>query len=266
MQNAIAYIRCSTEEQSDSHAGMDAQLHAIQQHCKRNSLQLVGVHHDDGLSGSLGLDKRPGLLEAVTAVRKHTIVLVAKRDRLARDPIICATIERLVVKKGGRLVSAAGEGTDDDDASSILMRRIVDAFAEHERLLIGARTKAALAAKRRRGERAGKMPYGWQLAPAATSTARSKKNGKPIAIEGIPAQLAIVERIRAQRAAGATTRAIAEALTKEGVPTATGKSVWCHTTIQRILKGFQLLADDTAPARIDTRTTMAKHTQAVCVA
>ena len=110
------------------------------------------------------------------------------------------------------------------------------------------------------------MPYGWQLAPAATSTARSKKNGKPIAIEGIPAQLAIVERIRAQRAAGATTRAIAAALTTEGVPTATGKSVWCHTTIQRILKGFQLLADDTAPARIDTRTTMAKHTQAVCVA
>ena len=41
------------------------------------------------------------------------------------------------------------------------MRRIVDAFVEYERLLIGARTKAALRAKRARGERAGTVPFGF---------------------------------------------------------------------------------------------------------
>ena len=122
------------------------------------------------------------------------------------------------------------------------MRRMIDAFAEHERLIGKARTKAALHAKRRRGERAGRIPYGYHLAAATASPARSKKNGNPIAIEGIPSQLAVVQRIKAQRAAGSTLRAIASQLTSEGIPTATGNAVWQHATIARIVKGFH---DDT---------------------
>ena len=41
------------------------------------------------------------------------------------------------------------------------MRRIVDAFAEYERLVIKARTRAALAVKRTRGERIDGIPYGF---------------------------------------------------------------------------------------------------------
>ena len=37
------------------------------------------------------------------------------------------------------------------------MRRMIDAFAEYEKLIIGARTKSRLAAKRRRGEKTGGM-------------------------------------------------------------------------------------------------------------
>ncbi len=39
------------------------------------------------------------------------------------------------------------------------MRRIVDAFAEYERLLIKAHTRAALAVKRSRGEQTCDIPY-----------------------------------------------------------------------------------------------------------
>ena len=264
--NAIAYIRCSTDEQADSHAGLDAQLAAIQQHCTKNGLTLCSVHSDPGVSGAAGLEARPALLEAIAAITKDSVLIVAKRDRLARDPIVSASIERLISKKRGRILSAAGEGTSDDEPSSVLMRRMVDAFAEHERLIGKARTKAALKAKRVRGERAGRIPYGFQLAPASASTARSKKNGNPIAIEGIPAQLAIVARIKSQRAAGATLRSIADQLTSDGIPTATGNAVWKHSTIARIIKGFHALADATASVLIDTQTTMAEHTQTVCVA
>ena len=99
-------------------------------------------------------------------------------------------------------------------------------------------TKSALHAKRMRGERAGKIPYGYRLADAKASTARSKKNGNPIALKEVPAQLAIVKRIKEERAAGATLRSIAERLTVEGIPTASGNTVWRHTTIVGILKGF----------------------------
>ena len=98
-------------------------------------------------------------------------------------------------------------------------------------------TKSALHAKRMRGERAGRIPYGWKLADAASSTVRSKR-GNPIALEEIPTQTAIVKRIKEERASGATLRSIAAQLTAEGVPTASGNTVWCHTTIVGILKGF----------------------------
>ncbi len=43
------------------------------------------------------------------------------------------------------------------------MRLIIDCFAEYERATIGARTRAALQAKKARAERAGELPYGWRL-------------------------------------------------------------------------------------------------------
>jgi DNA invertase Pin-like site-specific DNA recombinase len=104
-------------------------------------------------------------MEAVSALKRGDVLIVAKRDRLGRDVIEVALIERLVSKRGARVVSAAGEGTESDDPSGLLMRRLIDSFAEYERLIIGARTKSALAAKRRRVERTSRFaPYGFQIA------------------------------------------------------------------------------------------------------
>src|SRR5437764_9809588 len=73
-------------------------------------------------------------------------------------------IVRLIAKRVARVISAAGEGTDSDDPAALLMRRLIDSFAEYERALIAARTRAALAAKRRRGERvSGIVPFGYRL-------------------------------------------------------------------------------------------------------
>jgi DNA invertase Pin-like site-specific DNA recombinase len=154
----IAYLRVSTEQQTQSGAGLDAQHDA----CLRVAGELVGVYRDEGVSGKTGLDKRPALLEAIAELGKGDVLMVAKRDRLGRDPLVVAMIESAVKRKGARIVSAAGEGTDSDSPTDILMRRMVDAFAEYERLVIGARTKAALQAKKARGERTGSIPYGYR--------------------------------------------------------------------------------------------------------
>jgi DNA invertase Pin-like site-specific DNA recombinase len=230
--DAVGYVRVSTDEQAESRAGLDAQTHAIRLHCERAGLTLVSIYSDEGVSGAAPLDKRPGLLDAANAVGRGGVLIVAKRDRLARDPVLCAVVERLVAKRGGRIVSAAGEGTGDDDATSVLMRRIVDAFAEHERLVIAARTRAALQAKRRRGERAGRLPFGFALADTATTHSRA---GLPTTLVPVADQQAVVERIRSERAAGVSLRVIAKGLTVDGVPTATGSTRWSHSTIQRIV-------------------------------
>ena len=105
------------------------------------------------------------LLDAVAALKRGDVLLVAKRDRLGRDVIAVAMIERLIAKRGARVQSAAGEGTESNDPAAMLMRRLIDSFAEYEKLLIGARTRAALGAKRRRGERiSGIISFGFRLA------------------------------------------------------------------------------------------------------
>jgi DNA invertase Pin-like site-specific DNA recombinase len=242
---AIAYLRVSTDEQAESRAGLEAQLHAICRHCERAGLELVATFTDEGISGAAELDKRPGLLDAVNAIGRGMQLLVAKRDRLARDVVACAVVERMVAKRGGRVVSAAGEGTDNDDATSILMRRIVDAFAEHERLVIAARTRAALQAKRRRGERAGRVPFGYELADADTTSTRSR-SGRVVQLVPVQAQLNVVERIRREHAAGLSMRTIAQRLTDDGIPTATGAGRWCHSSVQRMVERFKGVADATA--------------------
>jgi DNA invertase Pin-like site-specific DNA recombinase len=149
------------------------------------------------------------------------VLLVAKRDRLGRDPLVVAMIESAVTRKGARIQSAAGEGTDSDSPSDVLMRRMVDAFAEYERLIIGARTKAALGAMKARGERTGGVPYGYALGA----------DGKQlITHEREQAALAVV---RLLRKGGASFRAIATELTVRGyVPR--GGAAWHPQTIKNI--------------------------------
>ena len=182
----FAYVRVSTDHQAQSGAGLAAQEDA----CQRVAGALAGVFREEGVSGTTGLDQRPQLLALLTHLRKGDALIVAKRDRLGRDPLVVAMIESAVKRKGARIVSAAGEGTDSDEPSQVLMRRMVDAFAEYERLIIGARTKAALQAKKQRGERTGSIAYGWKIS----------EDGKTL-IPHSPEQeiLALVRQLKHQR-------------------------------------------------------------------
>lgn len=160
---AIGYRRVSTDEQRESGLGLDAQTTAIEQAAKRAGLQVRAIYTDAGLSGALAIDKRPQLAAALAALKRGDVLLIAKRDRIARDVMTAAMIEAATRRKGARILSAAGEGTDTDDPTSQLMRGMVDLFAAYERMVIGARTSAALQAKIAKQERAGTVPYGWQL-------------------------------------------------------------------------------------------------------
>lgn len=163
-QKVIGYRRVSTQEQSNSGLGLEAQQLAITVAAARLGLPLAETFTDAGVSGGLALEQRPALLAALNALGKGDVLVIAKRDRLGRDLLNCALIQRLVERKKARVVSAAGEGSDDDGPTSVLMRTIVDAFSQYERALIQSRTRAALAVKKTRNERIGGLPYGSRLA------------------------------------------------------------------------------------------------------
>lgn len=200
---AVAYIRVSLEQQAESGLGLEAQRAAIERWAAARGVQLVAWAEDAGVSGATELEKRPGLMAALAALHEHGagLLVVAKRDRIARGVLLAAMAERLVEREHARIVSTAGEG-EGDKPEAQLMRHMVDAFAEYERALIRARTSSALKAKLARGERLGGPRVGERLV---------KGSYVPDENEGT-----LVRRVVELRQQGQTFRAIRAQLAAEG--------------------------------------------------
>jgi DNA invertase Pin-like site-specific DNA recombinase len=207
-KRVVGYLRVSTDDQA---LGPAAQRAALEQWCEANGAELVAAFDDLGVSGGAPLDRRPELVAALDALRPlgAGVLLVAKRDRLARDVMTAGYIEASAAKHGARVVSAAGEGEGDEPAAK-LMRTIVDAFAAYELQVIRARTRAALEVKCARGQRTGSVPFGKRLGPDGRT------------LEADPAEGAVVARVRALRAEGVSLRGIVAFLEREGVTGRTG--------------------------------------------
>lgn len=216
----VLYVRVSTDEQA---LGPTAQRSAAQRWCEARGAQLVAVCEDLGVSGGAPLDKCPGLLSALRELEAHGAgtLLVAKRDRLARDVMKAAMVEQLALRAGAVVVSAAGEGEGTDPAAA-LMRTMVDAFAQYERALIGARTKAALAVKKAKGERVGRVPYGWQL------------GADGVQLERCAGEQLVIAACRELKAEGWTLTAIGAELERRGLtPRDAGR--WHPMRVSRVL-------------------------------
>ena len=226
--NAIAYLRVSTTDQAESGAGLAAQSAACVAYAAKAGLTVIGTFTDAAISGAAGIEDRPGLMAAVAGLRRGDVLLIAKRDRLGRDQMAVLMIEKAVSRKGATIVSADGMG-NGDDAGSIFMRQVIDAAAVYERNLIKARTKAALAAKRKAGERVGEVPFGWTLDAAGRLVEDADEQN-------------VLAKIMACRAAGMSLRKIAAILTGAGCVTKKGGTTWSHSTVQSILERAAALA------------------------
>lgn len=212
METAVLYLRVSTDQQADSGLGLAAQEKACRDTAERLGLPVSSVHVDAGVSGSTPVHKRPSLVAALADLSRGSVLIVAKRDRLSRDGYVTLATEREVQRIGARLVSAAGEGTGEgeEEISALILRRITDLIAEVEREMTRARTRAALAAKKERGERAGNVPFGFRLSTDGQTLLPCDRERD------------IAARVSDLRAAGCTYREIVDALNREGVRTRKG--------------------------------------------
>lgn len=217
---AVAYIRVSTGRQE---LGPEAQRASIEAYAAREGIEVV-AWHSETVSGAAPLSGRPGLFDAIDDAKKQRagLFIVAKRDRFARDSFVTELLSRDMGQSGISLITADQEESNGDSPEALLLRRMLDAVAEYERAMIAARTRAALAAKKRRGERsAGSIPYGKRLAAAG------------VRLEDDPQEAAIVARINRERKAGRTVQAIVDGLGADGVPSRGSR--WHRTTVSRIL-------------------------------
>lgn len=206
---AVAYLRVSTEDQA---LGPDAQRAAILAWASREGVAVVAWHVDAGVSGATPVAERSGLLAALGALRELDagVLVAAKRDRLARDPVVAATVERAAAAAGA-VVRTADGSSDAAGPEGMMMRGIVDVFAAYEREVIKARTRAALGVKKARGERVGAVPFGFRLAADG------------VHLEPHEDEQTIIARARELRADGWSLRETAAALEADGRRSRTGR-------------------------------------------
>jgi DNA invertase Pin-like site-specific DNA recombinase len=213
----VAYVRCSTSKQDLSPS---TQMAAIERFAAEEGIEIVAVFPDIGVSGGAEIADRPGLSAALAHVERGTVLVVAKRDRLARDVFIARSVERILAKSAGRVLSAEGCNGEDE----ALLRGVNDLMSEEEKRRIRARTRAALAVKQARNERTGSLPYGSRLAADGEhriARALGRRVCGPectgcLHLADDDAEQAVILRAKALSDEGLTVRAIAARLNEEG--------------------------------------------------
>lgn len=204
----VAYLRVSTQRQGDSGLGLDAQAEAIQRHADQVNEGIIATFAEVE-SGTLR--DRPQLAAALAMCRqRRATLLIARLDRLSRSLSFIAQLLESNVE-----ITAA-----DVPAANRMMLQMLAVFAEHERTLISARTKAALAAAKARGVRLG--AHGAKLAILRRDEAKRYAES-------------VREKVAAAHAEGSrTTRGLATWLNEEGIPSP-GGGPWSPPGASRLL-------------------------------
>src|SRR6202049_933180 len=139
----IAYFRVSTDRQGKSVLGLPAQREAVMSYLDGGRRATVNEFTEIE-SGKR--DDRPELVKALAACKKQKAKLViAKLDRLSRNLAFIATL----MDSGVEFVAV------DNPHANKLTIHILAAVAQHEREMIGQRTRDALKAAKARGTKLG---------------------------------------------------------------------------------------------------------------
>lgn len=222
----VGYVRVSTAEQ---HLGPDAQEAAIREFCERRDLQLIAVYRDLGLSGTLPIEKRKGLSQALEGadLAGASALVVARWDRLSRDAEQAKFLTRMFESIDIKILSADGVG-NGDTPSDRFVRGVLSEVAAYERAITAARTRAALASLKARGYRVGNVPYGY----------RADAEGR---LHPFPAEQLVIDQIRAWAGEGRAVRWIVRKLNELGVPARPRNQKgppgrWQFRTVQRLIK------------------------------
>jgi DNA invertase Pin-like site-specific DNA recombinase len=175
------YVRTSTAN-GQTTKNQERDLQAV---AERHGWEVVAVYRDQGISGSRGRDKRPGLDRLLQAVARRDIDMVAawSVDRLGRSLMdLVGVLQELHVKNVDLYLHQ--QGLDTSTPSGRAMFQMLGVFAEFERSMIRERVMAGLARAKAEGTRLGR--------PASVAD-----------------DVAKVRAIRAARETGKSIRAIA---------------------------------------------------------
>lgn len=218
----VAYLRVSTQKQSRSGLGIEAQREAIATLARERRGHPLAeyIETESGKNNA-----RPQLAKALHHAKVTGATLViAKLDRLSRNAAFLLTLR----DSGARFVAA-----DVPDANDLTVG-ILALVAQQEREAIAKRTRDALAAAKRRGTRLGNPNGAAALLRASKGNAASLERIKARADDHARELLPVVAEFR--RNGITSLGALAEALTAGGMLTPRGGAIWHKAGVKNLIE------------------------------
>ena len=210
----VSYLRVSTQRQGQSGLGLEAQRHAVDSYLNGGSWELLAefVETESGRKND-----RPQLAAAMETCRRHKATLViAKLDRLSRNAAF------LLGLRDSKVDFVACDMPQADRFTVGILALV----AEREAEMISQRTKAALAAAKRRGAVLGNP----QLGEARERALKALKGDADNRAQDV---MPVIRKI--QKAGITTMAGIAQSLNALGVKTARGGR-WHGSTVHYVMK------------------------------
>jgi site-specific DNA recombinase len=224
----IGYVRVSTEEQASDGISLQAQREKIELFCNLHEHTLVRITEDAGASGKT-LD-RAGIRSILHEMRSKSRdapqgIVITKLDRLTRSlrdwsELIDEFFDERAKHK--RQLFSVGDSIDTTNASGRLILNVLMTVAQWEREVIAERTRDTLQSKIRRGERCGKVRFGYNLADDGKTLVKNEREQEAIA------------RLKEWRSQGRTYRELVRLVEGLGIDTKSG-GVWRPATIRQML-------------------------------
>lgn len=217
-QKAVIYTRFSPRRNADESESCEIQLAFCEQHCAKLGLDVASVVHDPDASGAD--EFREKLWSAIDSLRKGWVLVVYRRDRLARNVYLSEQINRTVERKGASICAVSGD-ISGESPEIRMIRQVLASVAEYERKIISIRTSHAMRHHQAHGRKmSSNCPYGWQDGP----------DGQMIPD---PAEQTVVADIAARHDAGDSFAAITAWLNRERKNLAR-HGAWNPKTVRKI--------------------------------
>jgi len=153
-RRAALYVRVSTSDRGQT---VENQLAPLQQAAQRLGWTVVAVYRDEGISGSLGRQKRPGLDALLKGVARRDFDLVAAWSvcRLGRSlPDLIGLLGELRSRDIDLYLHQ--QAVDTSTPSGRMLFGMLSVFSEFERAMIRDRVMAGLDRARSSGKRLGR--------------------------------------------------------------------------------------------------------------
>lgn len=209
-KTAVIYCRVSTARQADDELPIASQRQRCLERAAHLGAEVLREFADEGISGQH--DSRPAFQAAILFCEAHSpaYFLCWSTSRFARNRLDAQLYKRRLAKSGTDLIFVSME-IDRSSDGGWLTEGVMELFDEFYSRQISADTRRSMMRSAQGGFWAGGCPpFGYKAIPAPEEPRRRR-------LALVEEEAAIVRRIFQDRAQGQGARAIAVALTADGL-------------------------------------------------